>query len=349
MSHELTSSDGMFTTRLAAWHGLGTVFKDYPTRAEAQAIAHPWEPREEPVYVFDHHEEVTPDGEILVFDSYSEAEGYKAIRRSDDHTTLGVVGSTYTMVSNNELWDVAEALEGSGSDVMYETGGSLKGGSKVWILLRLQEPLLIKGDPRGETIPYYALQNSHDGSGSFRGQATMTRIVCANTARIADLDAKARGTEFTFRHTKNVSDRIEQARTALSNWRQGLQDWQDQMEHLVQQETPPGIASEFLERFIPMPPPALITERVQNNVIRDRKAWLDAYDGITGEGLKDTAYGLVTASIEFLEWGRRAFNAESRFTRSFLTRNQLVTHAVELALEATHADESLGSGKIDIL
>jgi len=64
---------------------------------------------------------------------------------------------------------------------------------------------------------------------------------------------------------------------------------------------------------------------------------MEAYNGVTGEGLRDTAYGLVTASIEFLEWGRRAHNAESRFKRSFLTRNALVTHAVDLALEAVHA------------
>ncbi len=48
----------------------------------------------------------------------------------------------------------------------------------VWVLVRLKEPLMVKGDKRGETIPYFALQNSHDGVGAFRGQATMTRIVC---------------------------------------------------------------------------------------------------------------------------------------------------------------------------
>jgi phage/plasmid-like protein (TIGR03299 family) len=331
MSHELTSSDGMFTVRLAAWHGLGTVFEDYPKREEAQPIAHPWDVVEEPLFRKVHKQ----DGEDgPTFEVYEETPGFKANVRSDNEKLLGVVSETFTNVTNHELWDVAEALEGSGSDVMFETGGSLKGGKQVWVLLRLQEPLMIKGDPRGETIPYYALQNSFDGSGAFRGQATTTRIVCANTSSMADWDAQRRGTEFLFKHTKNVGERVEEARIALQGWRDALTAWQEQAETLIERKIEPLAASEFLDRFIPMPPENLITERVRNNIIRDRGKWMDAYNSVTGEGLKDTAYGLVQASIEFLEWGRRAFTAESRFKRSFLTREGLVTRAIDLSLEA---------------
>lgn len=333
MSHEITSSDGMFTVRQAAWHQLGTVFEDYPNRVDAQAIAHPWDVVEEPL--FRKVVSIEDNGDLI--EGMEEVPSFKANVRSDDSTLLGVVPESYTNVTNNELWDIAEALEGSGSDVMYETGGSLKGGKAVWILLRLQEPLVVKGDPRGATIPYYALQNSFDQSGAFRGQATTTRIVCANTSKMADWDAKNRGTEFTFRHTKNVGERIEQARVALADWRESLTHWQEQAEVLVQRKLEPLAAADFLDRFIPMPPENLVTERVRNNVIRDRGKWMDAYNSVTGEGIKDTSYGLVTASIEFLEWGRRAFSAESRFQRSFLSREALVSHAIDLSLQAPQA------------
>ncbi|QGZ16790.1 hypothetical protein PBI_DEWDROP_143 [Microbacterium phage Dewdrop] len=333
MSHELTNSDGMFTVRQAAWHGLGTVFEDYPKREEAQKIAMPWEVKEEPLFRRVFHED--QNGET--FEVMEEVEGWKANVRDDNELTLGVVPESYTNVTNNELWDIAEALESSGGDVMFETGGSLKGGRAVWILLRLQEPLVVKGDPRGEVIPYYALQNTFDQSGAFRGQATTTRIVCMNTSKMADWDAQNRGTEFTFRHTANVGERIEQARVALADWRESLSRWQEQAEVLVQRKLEPLSAGEFLDRFIMMPPENLVTERVRNNVIRDRAKWMDAYNSVTGEGIKDTAYGLVQASIEFLEWGRRAFSNESRFQRSFLTREGLVARAIELSLEAPQA------------
>lgn len=330
----IEKSDGLFTVRMAAWHGLGQTLEDYPTREEAQKIAHPWEPVEEPLYrkrLVMIGEDQEPREEFVKVDSAH------ANVRSDNGEELGVVKTSFTLVTNNELWDVAEALEQSGGDVMFETAGSLDGGSRVWILIRLQEPILIKGDPRGETIPYYALQNSHDGTGAFRGQATMTRIVCANTARVADLDAKARGTEFTFRHTSKVAERVEEARQALSSWRESLAQYQDLCEELIQETLEPTSVSKFLDRFIPTPPPSMVTERVMANVVADRQKWMDAYNSVTGEGLKNTSYGLVQASVEFLEWGRRAYNAESRFKRSFLTRNQMVTEAVRMAREAARA------------
>jgi phage/plasmid-like protein (TIGR03299 family) len=246
----MTSSDGFFAVRQAAWHGLGTVFEDYPKRVEAQQLAHPWEPMAVPVYtrrVVVERDEIT--GQEVEREVFEEIKGHVANIRDDNRAELGVVPVTYNLVQNSQLWDVAEALENSGPDVMFETGGSYGGGKGVWVLIRLKEPLIVRGDPRGETIPYYALQNSHDGTGAFRGQATMTRIVCANTSRIADVEAKARGTEFA-------------------------------------------------------------------------------------------AYGLVQASIEYQEWYRRANNSESRFKRSFLSRNTIVSDAVALALTAS--SESVG-------
>jgi len=333
MSAGLTTSDGMFTVRQSAWHGLGTVFDDYPKRAEAQAIAHPWDVAEAPLY-----RKVTipaPEGTDLdPIEKFEIIEGWRQNIRNDDESTLGVVAETYTNVTNNEIWDIAEAIEKSGSDVMFETAGSLNGGRQVWVLIRLEEPILVTGDPRGETIPYFALQNSHDGSGAFRGQATTTRIVCQNTARMADMDAQARGTEFTFRHSKNVGERIEQAKEALAGWRESIANWQAQSEKLISQKIAPLASAEFLDRFIPMPPVNIISERVRANVERDRKLWMESFQGITGEGLQDTSYGLVQASIEFLNWHRRANNEETRFRRTFLTRDALVSRAVELANDA---------------
>lgn len=330
MSHEITGSDGMFTVRQAAWHGLGTVFEDYPSRKEAQALAHPWEPYQEDLY----RRTVLTDEQGTDHESYSHVSGWKANVRDDNSHELGVVPKSYNLVNNGTLWDVAEALETSGDDVMYETGGSLRGGAMVWVLVRLKEPLIIKGDKRGETVPYFALQNSHDGSGAFRGQATMTRIVCANTSRVSDLEAQARGTEFTFRHSKNVQDRINEAQQALTGWRTSLDDWQQKMEHLIAQPVTTTNEVKFLHRFIPMPPKNLISDAVEQNVYKARDQWKECYNGITGEGIDKTAYGLVQASIEYQEWFRRANNAESRFRRSFLSKNVVVASAVDLALQA---------------
>lgn len=272
------------------------------------------------------------------------------MRRSDNGATLGVVGSGFQVVTNEEMWDIAEALQGGDTEVRYETGGSLKGGSKVWLLTRLNEPLVVKGDPNGATIPYYSLQNAHDGSGAFRGQATMTRIVCANTAHIADLDARARGTEFTFRHTKNVGQRVDEARQALAGWRESLETWKQLSEVLVHDrfstwQTLEGmpdqleyVAQGYLDRFIPAPPAGkLVSDRVRDNVAREQDKWREIYLGETGEGIRGSVYGLVQASIEYAVHARNAHSQETRFKRSYLDRSALVASSVKLAREAVHA------------
>lgn len=328
MAHHVTERDNLFTTRTPAWHGLGTVFPDHPTREEAQKIAHNWEPITAPI--FSERPIVGEDGDLTTV--MEEVEGFKSVVRSDTSDVLGVVSESYTPVNNSEMYDIAEAIEGEAKgSVMYETGGSLKGGSKVWLLIRLRDPLIIGGDDATATIPYYALQNNHDGLGSFRGQATMTRIVCDNTAQVADLDARARGTEFVFRHTRNVKDRIEEARAALAGWRDSIATYRLLAEHLASEPISRSEARLFIESFIPEPMEHIVTERVRNNIDRSREAWWQFYNDQTTERLQNTRWGLVQASVEYLNHGKRAHTKESRFKRSYLDRSELTQQAMKIA------------------
>lgn len=349
MGHEITERDGTFTVREPAWHGLSTVLTDYPTREEAQKIAHPWEPVSEPVYrrvprvvphlhTEDCHYACSLTGDLE--EVYEEIEGSKLMARDDDGYPLGVVNTSFEPVSNSEMYDIAEAIEGDDPDsVMYETGGSLKGGAKVWLLLRLKEPLLINGDPKGATIPYYALQNDHTGGGAFRGQSLMTRIVCDNTSQMADLEARQRGTEFVFRHTKNVKDRIEQAQRALAGWRESVERYNALMERLLDVRVGEDRQAEYIERFIPEPPPSMASARVLNNVAEARHSLRTILDSVTCAQVNHTAYGLVQASIEYGEHFRAARSKESRFKRAYLDRSQITADALALALDVAGIDK----------
>lgn len=328
MSHNITERDSMFTVREAAWHGLGTVLTDYPTRAEAQAAVLPWEPVTEPVFRrvpgFDEKGEPTVTFEPI--------EEFRANVRSDDNSVLGLTSAAYETVTNGEMFDIAELLQGEGEAVRYETGGSLKGGAKVWLLLRLNEPLTVLGDPHGATIPYYALQNAHDGSGAFRGQATMTRIVCDNTSQLADMDAQARGTEFTFRHTKNIKERVEEAKAALAGWRDSIQRWKLLSEALLDAKVEEEAVLMFVEKFIPMPTLG-VSERVQDNVRKAQLELLTIINSETCEGIGHTAYGLVQAATEYQQHYRKSQSGESRFKRAYLDRSDVLVQAQDLVAD----------------
>lgn len=333
MAHEITATDNLFSVREMPWHGLGTVLSEYPTREEAQQIAHNWEPVTAPIYR--QVPFISEDGEPGV--RYEAIEGQQEVVRSDNNDHIGVTNDTLGIVSNSEMYDIAEAVAGLGSDVRYETGGTLRGGRSVWLLLRLDEPLVLAGDPNGATLQYFALQNSHDGGGSFRGQAINTRIVCANTSRMADMSAKASGTEIVFRHTKNVKDRIEEAKQALAMWRTSVDEWKVFNEHLLTMRVTDAQREEFIERFVPAPEAAIVSKRVLTNIETARGDLRTIFASETSEGVKNTAYGLVQGAVEYSQWFRSTRGksdqdrAENLFRRSFLDRDRLVQSAARMA------------------
>lgn len=335
MSHEITDTDQMFSVREMPWHGLGVVLEDNPTREEAQALVHPWEPIEAPLYRRVPY--ITEDGPQV---RYEEVEGSKEIVRSDNAAHLGVVNDTFTLVTNNELWDIAEAVGNVGTDIVIETAGSLRGGKDVWALLRLAEPFHVKGDPNGATMAFLALQNGHTGNTAFRGQAINTRIVCANTSAAADTEAKANGYEFTFKHSKNVGERVEEAKAAVAMWREGINQWRAAMEHLLTIDVSDEGQRAFVEMFQPMPPEKMISERVRGNVERARGELWGILRGQTSEGIDKTAYGLVQAGIEYNQHVRATkgkdsrSRMENRFKRAMLTQDRFGADVIELAKEA---------------
>ncbi|QHB37050.1 hypothetical protein QDA00_gp53 [Microbacterium phage Matzah] len=330
MSHQITTSDNLFSVREMPWHGLGEVLTDYPTRAEAQPLVHGWEPVATPLYRA--VPSIADDGTLAT--SYEEIEGNVAQERSDNGALLGVTTKTFTPVLNDTMWDVAEAIQGGGVDVMYETGGSLRGGAHVWLMLRLAEPLVIDRDPNGASIPYYLLQNGHDGTSAFRGSATQVRVVCANTVRAADMDAKAKGTEFTFRHTQSVADRIEEAREALTGWRESIENYRQLANLMIGEKVSKAGERDFLERFIPAPLDPMTSDRVKNNIQAARDEWTEVYNSVTCEGITGTAWGLLQASSEWSEHIRRANSRESRFRRAVLDTNEVIGAATIFAREA---------------
>ena len=336
MNHHITETDRVFSTRVPMWHGLGEVWSEYPTIEEARERVLNWEPIPEPIYR--KTPIITETGELT--EVYTEVWGSKLVTRSDNAVELGVVNSGFELVKNAEMFDIIDALEAGNrgnAPIKLETGGSLKGGRKVFLLARLEEPIKVTGDPNGDTIQYYALQNSHDGSGAFRGQALNTRIVCDNTSRWADFEAKRRGTEFVFRHTKNIKDRIEEAQTALAGWRESINAWSEMVEVLVKTPVTEEQRKDFIELFIPMPKSeTLITDRVRNNVLTARGSMQELFESKTLEGISHTAYGLVQAGIE---WGQhvRATKGktdrerlENRFSRAYLDNSELNQTAVKL-------------------
>jgi hypothetical protein len=162
-------------------------------------------------------EQVQTESGLILPDIY-------ASMRSDNGGYLGTVGERYEYLQNHELvsvayeagkevfstdlelkhpWNNSESLGSFGN----MGGGSLKGGSRVFVQLEL--PQLYIG--KSGINRYITLTNSHDGTMSL-GFGTSNQVICCqNTFNIANRDVSK------IRHTASMQQRIDEAVQSLRN------------------------------------------------------------------------------------------------------------------------------------
>ena len=182
----------MFYTRTAPWHGLGTRVLEAPTSSAALSLAGlDWKVVQKPVF--------TADGLFI--------SGFKANVRDRDSQVLGVVSDRYKVVQNEDAFAFTDELLGEG--VTYETAGSLQNGRRTWILAKLPQRYIIRGD---EIDPYLVFMNSHDGTGAIKAAMTPVRVVCQNTLNLALSTARR---SWSTIHTGDIHGKLQDARNTL--------------------------------------------------------------------------------------------------------------------------------------
>jgi len=330
MSAEFESG---FFVRKPAWHRLGVVIDDYPgSWDEARKLAGlEWDVVEVPV--FTREVEVDPFG--IPSATYAEIPGQKGLARSDTGSILSVPKSTYGTITVADMGPIIEAVVQE-DNVKYETTVVLDGGKKLAAVLRVDEPFQIPGDPSA-TYPYASVLNSFDGSTACKVNRTTVRVVCANTFAAAEAEGQRSGLQFTFRHTKNWRDRVEDARRVINATRAEAQEWRELATQLSLLHVDEVQTRRFIAEFIPSPVEALISDRVAANVEEARAAIRAILASPTCDGIRDTAYGLVQASGEYLDHVRKARSDATLFGRQLLRPEPLKARAVKLVREVVAA------------
>ena len=219
----------MFSTRVKPWHGIGTIVADCPNSKEAIWLAGlDW--------LVDQQDVRTESGAIIP--------GYKANIRDRDQTILGVVSDRYQVVQNEDAFAFTDELLGEG--VKYETAGALQGGKKTFILARLPQRYIIAGD---EITPYFVIMNSHDGSCAIKAAMTPVRVVCQNTLNLAFRTAKR---TWTTKHTSNIMERIDDARTTLQFAERYMGEMGKGVDELVHKRLTDKKVMEYMAEFFPV-------------------------------------------------------------------------------------------------
>jgi phage/plasmid-like protein (TIGR03299 family) len=321
-----------FSVREPMWHGLGKVLEEYPGREQAEVDAgHDFVVVEKKIVMLGEPIGIDadlPDSYASLGSDYFEADAvggwkslvYQATREDDplDGNLLHVARADWTVIQNSTGWDIAEAMISDEKTAKFETGITLKGGAICSILFWLDEPVTIPGD-NSPILPFGNVSWAHDGSGSMRARATSIRTVCWNTQSAAEAQGKAYGTEYVFRHTKNVMERIEEAKLAMRGIRGEHEEFVEIARELAKIPVTKKQRSLFVSGLIPMPEEALISDRVKANVEEARSRVHELFEGETiPEEHRLTGWGLFNAGTEYLDHVRGWRNPETRYGRSIL-------------------------------
>jgi phage/plasmid-like protein (TIGR03299 family) len=316
MSHEIERlADGtaaFATARVPAWHQLGTTTSDAMTAAEVIATARlgGWNVRKIDVV-----------GRQLVGDAITGA-SYDTIDAPDKAMTvrtnpvtgatdyLGVVGRDYTPVQNEACAELLDLLiDASGAH--FETAGSLRGGRRVFVTLKLPDGIRVAGVD--DLDLYLALSTSHDGSAALRVDATPVRVVCANTQRLA---LKRSVGHYTFRHTTNVKTKISQARHAIGITYAYADAFTAEAERMLDTRLALDAFRDVCEQIWPTPP-ADAPIRTRNS--HARRAHTVEYlfsDAPTQQAIRGTAWAGVQAITEYLDFYAPAASQTRRAERT---------------------------------
>jgi len=335
--------DAGFCVREASWHGLENLLMDWPDSVdEALPLGFPrrdgkpghWEPVAMPVKVA----MLTDDGVTDV-----SVGQWKAIVRDDDPTENGVLSVptlTYEIIGNRTFVEIGTELMDQGFKI--DTLFSVKNGAEIGMTLRLDEPLTVAGDDT-HTYPFVCLTSSHDLSRACRAGYMWFRVVCANT--IAAANAAWDGgmvPNYTFKHTANVKDRIEEAKQVLKGAKKATERFVELSEELAAMPCLDEQLDEYLERAVPIPDVLpngeAMTERKRNNLLGQRGTLHSIYEGVTCDGHRGSALGLVDATVEYLDHFRRSASQESLVRRQIMDIEVAKTDAFKLAKEVCSAN-----------
>lgn len=296
MAHQIDITDGIASfasAREHAWHRLGQVLPGKMTAEEALAEAHlaGWNVRKRPLWIPSEEDETQL---VPIPDKYATVRT-NPITGSVDY--LGVVGTDFTPIQNEEHAELFNALTDEGGAV-FETAGALLGGRRVFLSMKLPNSMELQGHNGTDLTDLYIVAlNSHDGTGAFKFIVTPVRVVCANTEAAAIRAAKS---SFSIRHTPGSKNAIAEAREALGLTWKFVEAFQAEAEKMIARDIRDRDARIVLKKVFKYEEAKTDRAKASKDNVLDNvmKLWTDAP---TNEAFRGNRWGLYNAVTEYLD------------------------------------------------
>lgn len=305
------------------WHGLGQQVQHGASIDEwRKAAGLEWSILRRPV-CFDPSEERTSDLLQLA--------GHDVLVRSDNLKGLSVVTKKYRVVQPDSVLDFFRGLtQSAGFEI--ETAGSLREGRTIWVLANtgLQEDIVPGDNVKG----YLLLATSYDGAIATTATYTSTRVVCNNMLRLAlNRDAES---QIRIRHDAEfVPDAVKSQLGIVAD-----ESWGTFLTRMKSFARTPLASTEAGIVLA-----GVLAKQQADNVAADvtesrgYKTIMELFNGSgrgSGmDGVRNTAWGLVNAVTQYVDFERRARNNETRLNSAWFgpgarLKDEIVSELLEL-------------------
>lgn len=244
MAHDLLIENGeasMMFVGEEPWHHLGTKLEKVPKTAEEaiKAARLDWPVGLKPVYVWEgeHFYEIPDRKAVVRLDKWG----------TEECQPFGVVGNDYRVLQNREAFSFFDPIIQTGK-VSYHTAGALGRGERVWVLAKVETPMLIGGADKVEK--YLLLSNGHDGRTSVQVRFTPIRVVCQNTLSAA----LAGGADLMKSyHTSRLQKNLRSAQEAVKSILDHYKKLEEQFELLASRPMDSEKTGQYLRVVFPDP------------------------------------------------------------------------------------------------
>jgi phage/plasmid-like protein (TIGR03299 family) len=312
MAHEIETMAFFGET---PWHGLGTPLQEeelYDWEKTCIKAGLNWEVELAPLVTADTHAEVS----------------HRAVRRTSDGRILGVVGPRYAVLQNRDAFRWFQPFL-QAREAALHTAGSLRDGSRVWVLARLnRDPIVVaEGD---EVEKYILLSHGHDGSLAVRCGFCAIRVVCANTLALAHGSDASK--LIRVKHTKDVGQNLANFRDVMNLANQEFEATAEHYRLLARKSINQADLKKYIRRVLKVEDdqePSTRTRSIVEEIIR----LAESGRGNDLPSIRGTYWSAYNAVSEWLGYSRGRSPQSRLDSLWFGDSAALNRHALDVALE----------------
>src|SRR5262245_48313939 len=283
MAHEVES---MAFFGALPWHRRGTALEetdlyDSPTASKKAGLD--WEVELVPLVTADTQAQIT----------------HRAMRRTSDARVLGVVGPRYAPLQNKDAFAWFQPFLDA-REAQLHSAGSLRGGSRVWMLAKLNRaPLVIaEGD---EVEKFLLLSHGHDGSLAVRCGFTPIRVVCANTLSMAHGSDASK--LIRIKHTRDVLENLANVREVMDLANQQVEATAEQYRRLARRSINQADLRKYVRRVLKVEDDQEAGSRLKN-LMDEIVGLAEAGRGNNLPSIRGTYWSAYNAVSEWLTYNR---------------------------------------------